>query len=373
MVKNFLQENKTSQIIFLSSLGLLILLSFLVAKPFLIAIITGALLAFIFYPIYSLLLKKLKNKTITALITTIIILLFLAIPILIMGNVMAKESVGLFSSINDKITSGEVIPDECTEDNFICKTTEKINNILATPETKNHLSNFFEKLISFIAEKIGQFIISVPKVILNLAITLFTTFYFLRDGNKVMKVIEKIAPIKNSHKKELLKQLKDIIKALVFGTLIIALVQGVLAMLGFIIFSVPNPILWGAVTIFFAIIPFIGAWVVWFPASVYLAILGYLQNQPSLIWKGIGMAAFGLLIISTSDNWLKPIIVGGQAKVHPVLILIGVLGGLLLFGFIGIILGPLIMAILQKVIEIYAKEMGMDFKKNKKIKKLKKK
>ncbi len=273
-----------------------------------------------------------------------------------MGNMMAKETSGMFISLNEKIQSGQLIPEQCTT-GLLCKITTKANEAFTNPETRGHIINFLNKLVGFIAEKIGNFIISIPGILLNIAIALFAAFYFLKDGDQFMKLIKKIAPMRLHHQEQLLKQLKETIKALVYGTLIVAIIQGILAMLAFGILSVPNPIWWGAVTIFFALIPFVGAWFIWFPASIYLFITGYINNQPSFIWKGVALAIFGVLVISQIDNLLKPLLIGGKAKVHPLLILIGVLGGLVLFGFIGIILGPIILAILQKIIQIYAKEI----------------
>jgi len=345
------------QLAFITLLVILLVLSFLVAKPFLIALITGGLLAFIFYPLHKFFLRKTKKPTLSAIITTLLVLLFIAIPFLVMGNMLAKETATIFVATKEKIIQGQLIPDQCAGGGLVCDISNKVNAAFTNPETRVHVVNFLNKLISFIAEKIGQFIISIPKIILNMAIALFATFYFLRDGEKFLKLIKKIAPMKLHHQQQLLTQLKETIKALVFGTIIVAIIQGLLAILGFLVFSVPNPIWWGFVTMFFALIPFVGAWLVWFPASLYLFLSGYMTSTDSLIWKGVGLAIFGIVIISQIDNLLKPVLVGGKAKVHPLLIFVGVLGGLLLFGFIGIILGPILLAMLQKIIQIYAKEI----------------
>lgn len=345
------------QLAFITLLLILLILSFFVAKPFLIAIITGGLLAFIFYPIYKFFLRKINKPTICAIITTILVLLFIAIPFLFIGNMLTKETATVFVAAKEKIKQGQFMPDKCEEGGLICDISNKVNKAFTNPETKTQVINFLNKLISFVAEKIGQFILSIPKIILNMAITLFATFYFLRDGEKFMKLITKIAPMKLHHQEQLLSQLKETIKALVYGTIIVAFIQGLLAMLGFFVFGVPNPVWWGFVTMFFALIPFVGAWLVWLPASIYLFVTGHITHQNPLMWKAVGLAAFGLLIISQIDNLIKPLLVGGKAKVHPLLIFIGVLGGLLLFGFLGIIIGPIILAMLQKIIEIYAKEI----------------
>jgi predicted PurR-regulated permease PerM len=352
--KNF--DEKMTNLVFFTIVALLIFISFLIAKPFIIPLISGALLAFIFYPVYNLLLKKFKKKNLTALVTVFIIIIFIAFPVFIMGNVLTKEVSDLFSSMNAKIRSGEFIPEDCEEETFLCRTTEKINDALSNPETKTHISNFSSKALGFFAERIGEFVLSVPKLIISFAITFFVLFYFLRDGAVFLSFLKKVSPISKTNQDYLFFQLKNTVNALIFGTLVIAVIQGTLIMLAFFIFNVANPVFWGIIAVFFSILPIIGPWIIWFPASAYLIISGYVGQENSMIWKGIGLAIFGLLIISTIDNLLRPIIVGAKAKIHPIIILLGVLGGVITFGLIGIILGPLILATFQQIIEMYAKE-----------------
>ena len=359
--KNYL-TNKMQQVAFLALLSILAVLSYLIAKPFLIPIISGALLAFVFHPLYKIFVRRIRNKSLSAIITVIIILFFIAIPILFVGNSLAKETAGTFITLNDRLNTGNLFPDDCKKDTFVCRTNEKIKKALENPETRSQITRFSNSVIGMVAEKIGLFIISIPSMILSIAIALFATFYFIRDGGKFADLLKRIAPVKQTHQQALMKQLKDTIKALVYGIIIVAIIQGMLATLGFIVFGVPNAILWGTLTVFFAMIPFVGAWLVWFPASIYLFLTGYALNQTSIILKSIGLAVFGGLIVSQIDNFLKPVMVGGKAKVHPILILIGVLGGLMMFGVIGIFLGPIILAILQKVVEIYLNETNTSLK-----------
>ncbi|MDP3765715.1 MAG: AI-2E family transporter, partial [Nanoarchaeota archaeon] len=141
-----------------------------------------------------------------------------------------------------------------------------------------------------------------------------------------------------------------------YGNITIAIVQGILGIIGFALLGVPSPILWGFVMMLFALVPYFGSAIIWLPAALNLIFIGYLQNDSSLIIRGTILIAYGVLVISTIDNILKPKLIGSKAKIHPILVLIGVLGGLSLFGFIGFILGPLMLALLVTFIDVYEKE-----------------
>jgi predicted PurR-regulated permease PerM len=141
-----------------------------------------------------------------------------------------------------------------------------------------------------------------------------------------------------------------------YGNITIAIMQGILGAIGFMIFGVPSPILWGFVMVLFALIPYFGTAVVWLPAALNLIFSGYLQNNSSLTTRGIFLIVYGVLVISSIDNILKPKLIGAKANVHPILVLIGVLGGLSLFGFVGLFLGPMMLALLMTFIDIYEEE-----------------
>lgn len=151
----------------------------------------------------------------------------------------------------------------------------------------------------------------------------------------------------------ILSRLSEIVHGVVYGYLMIALIQGGLGALGFFIFGVTSPIFWGLIMALFALIPILGTGVVWIPASLILFFDGMIQSSNWLMFKGVGLFLYGILIISTIDNILKPKLISEKAKVHPVIIMIGVFGGLLLFGPLGVIIGPLVLAMTQVVFETY--------------------
>ena len=150
--------------------------------------------------------------------------------------------------------------------------------------------------------------------------------------------------------------------AIVYGSIVVALIQGTLGGIGFWIVGIPSPILWGILMSLFALIPMVGTGIIWVPASLGMAAYGYLSGDTVMVWKAIGLFIYGVFVIAGIDNVLKPKIIGERAHVHPVIILLGVLGGLKFFGIVGFAVGPLILAIFITFLEIYEYEKKRGFR-----------
>jgi len=351
-----LKEGSPSKYFFVGMIALAAVIAIIIIFPFLTSIIAGCILAFVFYPLYHWMQKRIRYKGLAAFITAVIILLLVTVPTIMLFNTLTKESHYLYIRAKQQLSVGELIDSRCYEDTFICNTINNVNRLLRDEAIKNYLVGLLNDVLGFLSKKISSIIFSLPKIILHLMVVLFTCYYVLKDGKDVLKRIEKVAPLKVHHQEQIIKQFGDVTSAIIYGTFLVALIQGALGAFGFWLFGIKSFIWWGIVMTFFAVIPFIGTWVVWLPASTFLGLSGYLQSETGLIWRGVGLFFFGLLIISTIDNILKPIIVAERARVHPLLVLIGILGGLFAFGLIGFILGPLILALLQTLLQIYERE-----------------
>jgi len=181
---------------------------------------------------------------------------------------------------------------------------------------------------------------------LQLFVTFFVMFYFLRDGEVIYKSVYELLPFEEKIKKIFEKRTEEITKGVIYGRLILGLIQGITAGIGFYIFGVRQPILFTFLAIFFAIIPFIGAWIVWIPVGVNLFIIAG--------WKiGLMHILYQLIITSQIDNLLTPWIVGKTARMHNLIVLIGMVGGIMAFGIIGLFIGPLILEYMFLFIDIY--------------------
>ncbi|MCX6708572.1 MAG: AI-2E family transporter [Candidatus Woesearchaeota archaeon] len=345
-----------SKYFFLGIIAIIAIISIIVIFPFLTSIITGLLLAYLFYPFYNWMRKLVKYKGPAAFITAVLIILIVTIPAVLLVKNLTTETSYLYLRTKQHIATGEVIETKCYENNFLCKSINSVNNLMRDENIKQYAIDRLNEILTFITKKVSGILLSLPTIVIHLLLILFTTYYALKDGKELLIRATQVAPLKVHHQEQIFQQFSDVTYAVLYGSFVVALIQGALGAFGFWLFGIKGFLLWGAVMTLFALIPFVGTWLIWFPASLVMGISGYLGGETGLMWKGIGLFFYGLLVISSIDNILKPVIVAGRAKVHPMLILIGILGGLYAFGFIGLVLGPLILAILQTLLQIYERE-----------------
>lgn len=176
----------------------------------------------------------------------------------------------------------------------------------------------------------------------------FVLFYSFKEGENIKQIIKDYLPINEKYKEGLINKFKETVNAITYGLIITSIIQGFVGAIGLTIFGVSNPILWGLVMAFLAMVPLLGTGLVWFPAAIYKIYNGDLFN-------GIGLLLFGALIVSTIDNFLRPKLISKKSNIHPVVIMLGLFGGLALFGAVGIILGPFLLAIMILFFDIYKK------------------
>lgn len=351
-----LKEAAPSKHFFLWMLIVIGVLSLIIILPFLTSIIGGAILAYVFYPVYRSVQKRIPRKGISAFIVAVFIVLLITVPTFFLLNALTSETHYIYIRAKQQISMGRIIGERCGEQTLACKTINDVNELLRNEEIRDYTISLLNKVLQFLTQKASDILFSLPKILIHMMIAIFTAYYLFKDGEELIRRATKVIPLKVHHQEQIVNQFGDVIYAVIYGSIVVAMIQGTLGAFGLWLFGIKSFIWWGVVMTFFAIIPFIGTWVVWFPASVYLAITGYLQGEAGLIWRGIGLFVFGLFVISTIDNLLKPVIVGGKARVHPLLILVGVLGGLFVLGLIGIVVGPLLLALFQTLLSIYEKE-----------------
>ncbi len=332
------------------------IISLIIVLPFLATVVTGAILAFVFHPLYERLRRIFRFKSLSALITAILILLIVAVPFVFVVKNVTSQSHYFYLRTKQQLFGGELIESSCYEKNFVCNTVKDINEVLRDENIKMYLIDRLNEFLGFVTNKISNILFSLPRIILHLFVVLFTIYYMLKDGKEFVQRIAKVAPLKVHHQDQIIKQFGDVTYAIIYGSFIVALVQGALGAFGFWIFGVNNFLLWAVVMTFFALIPFVGTWVVWMPASIFLLLSGYLQGEVGLLWRGVGLFFYGLLIISTIDNFLKPLIVAGRSDVHPLVVIVGILGGIFTFGISGLLIGPIILALFHTLLKIYERE-----------------
>jgi predicted PurR-regulated permease PerM len=182
--------------------------------------------------------------------------------------------------------------------------------------------------------------------VIEIFFVIFTMYYLFRDGNKIVSALPDVLPLERAQSEKIFARTREVISASVYGVLVIASIQGALGGLMFWILGLPSPLVWGVVMTLLSMIPMVGAFVIWVPAAIFLALSG--------CWvKAIILTAWGALVIGTVDNFLRPKLVGEKTKLHELFIFFSVLGGLKVFGILGIVLGPVVLAITLALLDVF--------------------
>jgi len=322
-------------------------LAFLIIRPFLVAILSAAALSYIFYPLYRYLLdnympKFLPQKTMASMITCAVIILLVLLPTIFITSVLTYEVRNGYLFLQEFIQAPSwSLP---TLPPFLAQ-------FMGDPaQVKALVGDLAGQLIGWLQGVLK----GIPNLLLNIFITIFSTYYFLKHGKDIYGFFKELFPLPDGRYKQMLSRFDDLSRGMILGQIVVGLVQGILAWAGFWFLGVPNPVLWGFATFIISIIPLLGAALVWAPIAVYLFISGYITGE---YWRAIALLIYGTFVISTIDNILKPKIVGEHAKIHPLIILFGILGGIQLFGIPGILIGPLILTLFDLVIEIYRESL----------------
>jgi len=333
---------------------LALFLLFMLIRPMLTILLGSIILTYISFPIYKRIRKKMRNKSVSAILSLVIVVIIILIPFSFLAFGITKEGYSFYNSLSSNMAKGALFGFGCTS------AESKLCLILNQAEkfSKERLSTFgfdkqLQKLLPVLEEKITQFILSIPIMIAKIFLTLVITFYILKDWENLLREIIGILPMRTKTKNRLIEEFGNITHTVIYAQLFVALVQGVVATVGFYIFGVPFPLLLGLITAFCALIPAIGTAIVWMPASLFLILSGYFSHNYLTLGKGIALFLYGALIISTIDNILLAKIVHEKAKVNQILVIVGVIGGASLFGFVGIFIGPILLPLLITYFETF--------------------
>jgi len=314
---------------------ILLILAFFLLRPILLAIIMGIILAFIFNPIYKILQRTIDSKNISAFLICIIFTLIIIIPLWFLTPIAVEQSFKIYQ------TSQQI--------DLISPLKNLFPSLLASEEVANEIgavvSTFVNRTTNAFMNTLSSFLLNLPTLSLQILVVFFTLFYILRDGDKFENYIKTLLPFSKEVEKKLFEQTKGITQSVIYGQVFIGIIQGLIAGIGFFIFGVPNALLLTLLAILAGIFPIIGTTVVWIPVLIYLLIAGNTLAT-------FGVLIFGLMS-SVADNLLRPIIVSKMTKIHSAILLVGMIGGLFLFGILGFILGPLILAYLLVIFELY--------------------
>lgn len=314
---------------------ILVVLTFFLLKPIIFSIIMGVVLAFLFSPVYDFFFKYIKRKNITALLMCLILIAAIVIPLWYVIPIAIDQSINFYISSQsiDFVTPLKTIfPSFFQSEQFSNEIGIAIQSFVT--KTTNSLMNYLSEVI-----------LNFPTLLLQLLVILFSFFFVLRDKEGLIEYIKSLIPFSKEVENRLFKSSKDLTISILYGQVVLGIIQGIIAGIGFFIFGVSNPLLLTILAMLAGVLPIIGTAIVWVPVVIYLFVAGNTMSA-------LGVVLFGLTS-SIIESLFKPIFISRRAKMNSSLILFGMVGGMFLFGLLGVILGPLILAYLFIIIEAY--------------------
>lgn len=335
---------------FLFVFALLAVLSYVVSFPLLRPLCWSALLSYFVHPLYRFLHRRFfhrKWNILAAAITTAAIILLLVIPSAFLGITIAREGIRIYGLIADQILK---------IDPGTALTIEKV-----LPQALvERLQPFMDKLVilegpirqgaawaaSSLASASRTFIENGFRLFYQLIVIAVASFFMLKDGHVLIDFVQDITPLSSEQRRAFFERIERMLNAMMYGIVLTAGIQGALGMAGWLFVGLPSPAFFALVMFILAMIPFIGTPLVWGPAAFYLMLTGEIKS-------GIILFVWGLLVVSSVDNFIRPIFISEGSKVHILIVFIGVVGGLASWGFLGLFLGPLILTMFVFILDAY--------------------
>jgi len=325
--------------------------SYLVIKPYLLDIFLAFVIFFVAKPLYLGLLRLFRGmRVLASFVTCLILAIVILAPLAGLLSIIAKQTLDFSNQVSQGLQSNQFWHWIATKIDHFKLSLEHLH--LPVPSGEINLQQIVQTVVNkasaFIYSNTISLITGFTFFFLNLVLVLFIAFFMFLQGDDFIEEIRNLSPLDPVHNAEILHETESTIKVTVWGTVIVAFVQGFLGGVGFLIFGLPQPAFWGTVMIPASVIPLVGSAIIWGPAAIYLLFTGS-------IGTGVGLILWGGVLVSIVDNILRPLIVKGHSTTPSILILFSILGGLEYFGIIGFILGPLILSFLLSLLRIYRK------------------
>ena len=340
----------------LTAAGLIGISVYQILQPFLQPMAWAAILALFLFPLQRRLIRLLGGRdNLSALLLTIFALLMFAGPLTVLAvafGAQAQHLLSLSGDFLDRLRSGGSF--SLTSIPYLEAVFEWLNQHLSisVAEVQGWAVNGATKLLEKLASFGGSAFFGAVGTVLSFTVMLFLLFFLLRDGESITRTAATLVPMDSARKNVLTQRMKDVTRAVVLGTMVTALVQGLLLGIGFAIAGLPAPVVFGVIGAILSVVPFGGTALVWVPGAAAL----FLTGHPGM---GLFLTLWGAVLVSSADNFLKPLLIGGKAEVPTLAVFIGVIGGLSAFGLIGMFTGPIVMALVLTLIR-FASEKPQD-------------
>lgn len=340
-----MQENSFNKMRSLFFFGLIIILAvamLYIIRPFIYPIFWAAIISILFYSVYKKIFSALKMPGLSSFITILLIIIVLFLPLTVLITLLINQSFFLFQSVSQ----GDLI-------NQVQGLGKWLQNNQVGPYLESIRTNWTQ-YAEEVARTISLFLFNnlrgltefSIKFIFQLFIMFYTLYFFLKDGPRMLRRLMHLSPLGDENEKLLYYRFTSTARATLKGTLVVGTVQGLLAGILFWITGIQGAFVWAVIMTVLSIVPALGSSIIWFPAGIIMLALGN-------IWQGLVILLGGILLVSTIDNFIRPILIGKDIQMHSLIALFSTLGGIFVFGISGFVIGPVIAALFLSVMTIY--------------------
>ncbi|HKV03644.1 MAG TPA: AI-2E family transporter [Candidatus Acidoferrales bacterium] len=320
---------------------LLVYLVYLVFAPFLVPLAWAAVLVVVSYPAYERLARR-GNRTTAALAATAAVTLILIVPTLLVMIAFVRQGVNAVQSVQMQVANGHF-----TWVNDLWVRIQHRFPEAGSPDLARSLRRYGEQAGEFVAAELGNILRNTALFLFHLGVTILAMFYLYRDGDSIVERLREVLPFESAQRERMLRDARSLIFASVTSSLVAAAAHGALGGTAFALTGIRAPIFWGVMMGFFSFVPLVGSALIWVPVSISLMAGGHLA-------RGIILAVFCSVIVGLVDNLIRPWLISGRAEMGGLVVFISVLGGIAVFGMLGVVLGPIVVATAASVLDLYA-------------------
>ncbi len=339
---------------FLISAGIFYLF-YQIIVPFFIPIAWAAVFAILFFPLYERVLKRVKRRGLASLIVCLVIVVLIIGPVTYLFVALVQEAANAVAQVNALYQSGQLDKLLSFDLPWMDSVKDKLTPYfdLQKISLDEMAKNAITRVSQLVVSQTTWLVANATKAVFYFGLMLFAMYYFFTDGLELVGKIKRLMPLAPMQINRAFIQLRDVIQATMYGGVAIALLQGLLGGILFAAVGISSPVFWGAIMAFLAIIPIVGASFVYIPAGVILIIGGS--------WvKGLIVILVGTVVVSQIDNVIRPLMISGKTSLHPLMLFFTIMGGISLFGLLGLVVGPMIAAGFTILLKIFESRLHPD-------------
>lgn len=340
-----------TQVFFLLLLGLTFYLTWLLFRDFIIYIVAGVFVAVLALPIDKFWERFMPNRP-AAVLTMLTVFLIITLPLVALGFGMYRDA----TEMADAVQHGALddLADKAAEQGWVQSFLKRQYPNHTAEQNNATVHGWVDKVEQKVQDGLralgNRLLAAIPDFFVGVSVILFVVYYLLTDGEALYTYVRRAAPLPGRQVDFLAQEARRGLRGVFVGQLLLSVMQGLLGGIGFWIAGLPSPVLWGAVMALFALLPVLGTPMIWGPAAAYLLISGN-------VWQGVFLLVYGVVaILVILDTFVRPKLLGSSTDLHPFFVLVGVLGGAAVFGFIGLFLGPLLIGVLVSVLKVWERE-----------------